>query len=197
MEGSINNTQHIKDHIESSISIKHSILQDTALINKIDEVAKVCVNAYKNGNKVILAGNGGSAADSQHIAAEFVSRFRFDRPGLPSIALSTDTSMLTAIGNDYGYKNLFKRQLEANGSTGDVFIAITTSGNSENIIEAVSACPDLGIYSVGLVGNGGGKLSNMSDYTICVPSEKTELIQESHIMIGHIICGYVEESLFG
>lgn len=197
MEGSINNTQHIIDHIESSISIKHSILHDKDLIKKIDEVARACVDAYNNGNKVILAGNGGSAADSQHIAAEFVSRFRFDRPGLPSIALSTDTSMLTAIGNDYGYKNLFKRQLEANGSRGDVFIAITTSGNSENIIEAVSACSELGIQSVGLVGNGGGRLSNMSDYTICVPSDKTELIQESHIMIGHIICGYVEDSIFG
>tara|TARA_X000000950_G_scaffold198211_1_gene238716 strand:- start:7345 stop:7938 length:594 start_codon:yes stop_codon:yes gene_type:complete len=197
LESSINDTQHIEDHIKSSISIKQSILLDTTLVHKIDEVAKVCVNAYKNGNKVILAGNGGSAADSQHIAAEFVSRFRFDRPGLPSIALSTDTSMLTAIGNDYGYKNLFKRQLEANGRNGDIFIAITTSGNSENIIQAVSACPDLGIKSVGLVGNGGGKLSNMSDYTICVPSDKTELIQESQIMIGHIICGYVEDSIFG
>ena len=197
MESSISNMQYIKEHIKSSVSIKNSILLNKPLIKKIDEVAKVCVHAYKNGNKIILAGNGGSAADSQHIAAEFVSRFRFDRPGLPSISLSTDTSMLTAIGNDYGYKNIFKRQLEANGSKGDVFIAITTSGNSENILEAVSVCPDLGIHSVGLVGNGGGNLSNMPDYTICVPSDKTELIQESHIMIGHIICGYVEDSIFG
>ena len=187
---------HITKHIQKSIKIKNIILSNIELINKIQEVCDLCVDAYKSGNKVILAGNGGSAADSQHIAAEFVSRFRFDRPGLPSIALSTDTSMLTAIGNDYGYEKVFSRQLQANGNVGDVFIAITTSGNSKNLIDAVNSCGDLSITSVGLLGNGGGSIKDLLDYSIIVPSVATELIQESHIMIGHIICGYVEDALF-
>lgn len=187
---------HITKHIQKSIEIKNIILSNIELINKIQEVCDLCVDAYKSGNKVILAGNGGSAADSQHIAAEFVSRFRFDRPGLPSIALSTDTSMLTAIGNDYGYEKVFSRQLQANGNVGDVFIAITTSGNSKNLIDAVNSCGDLSITSVGLLGNGGGSIKDLLDYSIVVPSDATELIQESHIMIGHIICGYIENALF-
>ena len=187
---------HITKHIQKSIEIKNIILSNIELINKIQEVCDLCVDAYKSGNKVILAGNGGSAADSQHIAAEFVSRFRFDRPGLPSIALSTDTSMLTAIGNDYGYEKVFSRQLQANGNVGDVFIAITTSGNSKNLIDAVNSCGDLSITSVGLLGNGGGSIKDLLDYSIVVPSDATEFIQESHIMIGHIICGYIEDALF-
>ena len=187
---------HITKHIQKSIKIKNIILSNIELINKIQEVCDLCVDAYKSGNKVILAGNGGSAADSQHIAAEFVSRFRFDRPGLPSIALSTDTSMLTAIGNDYGYEKVFSRQLQANGNVGDVFIAITTSGNSKNLIDAVNSCGDLSITSVGLLGNGGGSIKDLLDYSIVVPSDATEFIQESHIMIGHIICGYIEDALF-
>lgn len=187
---------YVQNHINKSINIKNEILSNNKLLKSILMVSDVCLEAFKSGNKVIFAGNGGSAADSQHIAAEFVSRFRFDRPALPSIALSTDTSMLTAIGNDYGYKYIFSRQLAANSKPGDIFVGITTSGNSENIIEAIQNCKSLGLTSVTLVGNNGGKVSNLADHSICVPSSSTELIQESHIMIGHIICGYVEDSMF-
>ena len=137
-----------------------------------------------------------SAADAQHIAAEFVSRFEFDRPGLPSIALTTDTSMLTAIGNDYGFDKLFTRQLEANSKSGDIFIGISTSGNSANILNAFEKAKILGVSSVALCG-AQGKVLHCSDYQLSVPSSKTPRIQESHILIGHIICGLVENTLFG
>ena len=186
----------IDTHIKQSIAVKRKILEDRDLIDTISKIADMCIDAFKRGNKVMLAGNGGSAADSQHIAAEFVSRFRFDRPGLPSIALTTDTSMLTAIGNDYGYESLFSRQLEANGRSGDIFIGLTTSGNSANIIKAAESCKDLKIMSVGLLGHDGGKAKNLFEEALCVPSNSTALVQESHIMIGHIICGFVEDTLF-
>jgi D-sedoheptulose 7-phosphate isomerase len=161
------------------------------------EVSGKAVEVYRNGNKTLIAGNGGSAADAQHIAGEFVSRFYFDRPGIPSIALTTDTSILTAIGNDYGYEKLFSRQIEANGVKGDMFIGISTSGNSKNIIEALNACKEKGIITVGLTGETGGKMATLCDYCIKVPSNETPRIQESHILIGHIICAVVEEALFG
>lgn len=186
----------VESQILASIEVKQKILDDKALVAKIHEVAKVCVQAYKCGNRILLAGNGGSAADAQHIAAEFVSRFMFDRPGLPAIALTTDTSMLTAIGNDYGYEKVFERQLEANGKTGDIFIGITTSGNSKNILRVIDKCNELGITSVGLAG-AGGVIGEICDYLIAVPSFDTPRIQESHILIGHIICSYVEFTLFG
>src|SRR6202051_1236443 len=129
--------ERVRQQIAASISVKREILANESLIEKLAEVARVCILAFRRGNRVLLAGNGGSAADAQHIAAEFVSRFEFDRPGLPSIALTTDTSMLTAIGNDYGFERLFLRQLEANGRKGDVFIGISTSGNSKNILLAL------------------------------------------------------------
>ena len=188
---------YIRSQIEDSISVKREILGNDILIQLISKVASRIVHAYRNGNKTLLAGNGGSAADAQHIAGEFVSRFNFDRPGLSSIALSTDTSIITAIGNDYGFDNLFARQIQANGMTGDVFIGITTSGNSQNIIEAVKSCKEKGIITVILTGSSGCKLLNNCDFCINVPSTKTPRIQESHIMIGHIICGIVEESIFG
>lgn len=186
----------IESQILASIEVKKKILANKALIAKIGEVAEVCVQAYKRGNRILLAGNGGSAADAQHIAAEFVSRFMFDRPGLPAIALTTDSSMLTAIGNDYGYEKVFERQLEANGKAGDVLIGITTSGNSENILRVINKCSELGITSVGLAGTA-GKIGKSCDYLLAVPSSETPRIQESHIMIGHIICAYVEHALFG
>ncbi len=187
---------YIDEHIAASIETKKSILSDNALKSEVHKVAQACVDAYKKGNKVILAGNGGSAADAQHIAAEFVSRFKFDRPGLPSISLATDTSMITAIGNDYGYENVFKRQLEANGKKGDIFFAITTSGNSENIITAIEAAKKMGIKTVGFLGKTGGKINGSTDYTLNVPCTETALIQESHIMLGHMICDFVERSIF-
>ena len=193
---SLADNKFIIKHIESSISVKQKVLTDESLLCQLELVASLCVDTFKSGNKVILAGNGGSAADAQHIAAEFVSRFRFDRPGLPSLSLSTDTSMLTAIGNDYGYDKLFSRQLEANGKSGDVLIGITTSGNSKNVVEAAKVAKDLGIISVGMTGASGGLLKNYCDYLLPIPSDSTALIQETHIMLGHIICGYVEDTLF-
>lgn len=189
--------QYIKSHFEDSIQVKNQILQDKALIELIQKVALITTNAYKNGFKTMLAGNGGSAADAQHIAGEFVSRFYFDRPGIPSIALTTDTSILTAIGNDYGYDRLFARQVQAQGIKGDIFIGISTSGNSTNIIEALKACKEKEIISIGLTGQSGGKMADLCDYCIKVPSNCTPRIQESHIVIGHIICAIVEEEIFG
>jgi len=186
---------YIRAHIEKTIATKQAILADKALMNRIVEGAELCISALKNGNKVIFAGNGGSAADSQHLAAEFVSRFNFDRPGLASIALTTDTSMLTAIGNDYGFLQLFARQLQANGRQGDVFFGISTSGNSANILQAVYLAKEMGITTVALCGNA-GKLPDVCDLTLNVPSTCTPYIQESHISIGHIICGIVEEVMF-
>lgn len=188
---------YIKSHFEDSIATKAKILNDENLIEMIKKVALEVTRVYKEGKKTLLAGNGGSAADAQHIAGEFVSRFYFDRPGIPSIALTTDTSILTAIGNDYGYEKLFARQVQAQGVEGDIFIGISTSGNSANIVEALKVCREKGIISVGLTGESGGKMNGMCDYCIKVPSDKTPRIQESHILIGHIICAIVEEELFG
>lgn len=195
MESSMSITD-IEAQIRASIEVKKKVLADKALIARIAEVAEVCVEAYRRGNRILLAGNGGSTADAQHIAAEFVSRFMFDRPGLPAIALTTDSSMLTAIGNDYGYEKVFERQLEANGKTGDIFIGITTSGNTRNILRAIDKCRELGITSVGLAG-AGGSIGSICDYLIAVPSTETPRIQEAHIMIGHIVCAHVELALFG
>ena len=178
-----------------SIAVKQRLVESQEVMATIGEVADLCLAAYQRGNKVILAGNGGSAADAQHIAAEFVSRFNFDRPGLPSIALTTDTSVLTAIGNDYGFEKLFERQLQANGQPGDVFIGISTSGNSPNILKAIAYAKAHGITAVGLAGQG-GDIHQCSDLCIAVPSTDTPRIQEAHILIGHMICGYVEKEYF-
>lgn len=193
----MNTSKIILDQIKESISVKESILSSQSLLADIEKAALMVTEAYQSGFKTLLAGNGGSAADAQHIAGEFVSRFYFDRPGIPSIALSTDTSIMTAIGNDYGFERLFSRQVQAQGQRGDVFIGITTSGNSTNIVEALSACKEKGIKSIILTGASGGKTADLCDLCIKVPSMETPRIQESHILIGHIICCIVEESLFG
>jgi len=195
MENMIN--KYIGNQVQKSIDTKQKLLDNQELMDLIQEVALKCVEVYKNGNKTLIAGNGGSAADAQHIAGEFVSRFYFDRPGLASIALTTDTSILTAIGNDYGYEKLFSRQVQANGVKGDMFIGISTSGNSANVIEALKECKDKGIITVGLTGEKGGKMAEVCDYCIKVPSNETPRVQEVHILIGHIICAVVEEAIFG
>ncbi|EAI6067419.1 D-sedoheptulose 7-phosphate isomerase [Campylobacter jejuni] len=192
-----NLNSYIKEHFQESILVKEQILKDENLITLIKNTSLEVIKAYKNGNKTLLAGNGGSAADAQHIAGEFVSRFYFDRPGIASIALSTDTSILTAIGNDYGYENLFARQVQAQGVKGDVFIGISTSGNSKNILKALELCKQKEIISIGLSGASGGAMNELCDYCIKVPSTCTPRIQEAHILIGHIICAIVEEELFG
>ena len=189
------NIGDIETQIRASIEVKQKLLADKVLVARISEIADSCAKALKRGNRILLAGNGGSAADAQHIAAEFVSRFMFDRPGLPAIALTTDSSTLTAIANDYGYEKVFERQLEANGKQGDVFIGISTSGNSANVICALKRCKDLGIASVGLAG-ANGRIGEISDYLIAVPSTETPRIQEAHILIGHIICGLIEAAIF-
>jgi len=189
--------KYIKRQLSESIKTKQKILSNEEVINLIDSVAEVCTKAYQNNNKTLLGGNGGSAADAQHIAGEFVSRFYFDRPGIPSIALTTDTSILTAIGNDYGYEQLFARQIQAQGNSGDVFFAISTSGNSKNLLEALKIAKKKRIITVGLTGESGGVMAKLCDFCIKVPSQETPRIQEAHITIGHIICSIVEENLFG
>ncbi|MCL2414302.1 MAG: D-sedoheptulose 7-phosphate isomerase [Bacteroidales bacterium] len=187
----------IQQQITGSIRTKELVLSDNELMSNIEEAARIVTEAYKRGNKTLLAGNGGSAADAQHIAGEFVSKFYFDRPGIPSIALTTDTSIITAIGNDYGFNKLFARQVQAQGIKGDVFIGISTSGNAENIIEALTTCRENKITTIGLTGAAGGKMAELCDICIKIPSNETPRIQESHILIGHIICCIVEEEIFG
>ncbi|MDD4274329.1 MAG: D-sedoheptulose 7-phosphate isomerase [Desulfobacter postgatei] len=186
----------ITQQIAESIAVKRRILDDELLVGRIEESARLLINSYQSGGKSLLAGNGGSAADAQHIAGEFVSRFYFDRPGLPSIALTTDTSILTAIGNDYGYERLFARQVQAQGVAGDVFIGISTSGNSKNIVEALKMCQEKGIATVGLTGEKIGDMDQYCDICIKVPSTETPRIQEAHILIGHVICCLVEDVIF-
>lgn len=188
---------YIKNQIQASIDTKQNILKDTALMETIAQVGRECVELYRKGKKTLLAGNGGSAADAQHIAAELVGRYGFDRPSIPSIALTTDTSNLTAIGNDYGYDKVFSRQMEGMGSEGDLFIGISTSGNSVNIINAITAAKAKGVKTVALVGRDGGEMARIADIAIIVPSSDTPRIQESHILIGHMICDIIEKELFG
>jgi D-sedoheptulose 7-phosphate isomerase len=172
-------------------------LNDAELINVVESIAALIVETYRNGGKVLLAGNGGSAADAQHIAAELVSRFTLDRPALPAMALTTDSSILTAISNDYGYDSLFSRQLEANAKPGDVFIAISTSGNSPNIVRALKTANDIGVVAVGLTGATGGEMADLCRYCVNIPSTDIPRIQEGHITVGHILCASTEQVLFG
>ena len=192
----MDNLSFARSYLKDSIDVKTTLLNDEGVLNSIAKLADIVCDAFRNGNKVILAGNGGSAADSQHIAAEFVSRFFFDRPGLPAIALTTDSSMVTAIGNDYGFENLFSRQLQAQSRPGDVFIGISTSGNSKNVINAIQCAEEEGVFKAVLCGEG-GVLGDMADIAIRVPSTSTPYIQECHICIGHIICAIAEDTLFG
>ena len=182
--------------LEEAYEVKKRILEDEALVSVIEAVALRCVEVYKAGCKTLIAGNGGSAADAQHIAAEFVGRFSIERSSLPSIALTTDTSMLTAIANDYGYENVFRRQIQGQGMRGDMFIGISTSGRSPNIIAALEECKQRGIITVSLTGAGEHKMAEISDYCIMVPSTSTPRIQEGHTLIGHLICSAVESALF-
>jgi D-sedoheptulose 7-phosphate isomerase len=185
-----------KASIIDSIRVKEQFLNNKILISALESATKDIVTAVKGGNRVIFAGNGGSAADAQHLAAEFVSRFEFDRPGLPALSLATDTSMITAISNDYGYERLFLRQLQAQAKPGDVFVGLTTSGLSKNVLAAFEACIDLNLVSIALCGLG-GELEGKVDHILRVPSNHTPRIQECHILLGHIICAEVELQVFG
>jgi len=187
----------IREQIQDSISTKQLLLESNSLIDLIDQVVSVTVNAYNNGAKTMLAGNGGSAADAQHIAAELVNKLCFDRPALASVALTTDTSVLTAVVNDCSVETMFSRQIEANGKQGDIFIGISTSGNSGNIVTALKKARETGIITVGFTGGNEGEMDQYCDYCLKVPSTNTPRIQECHILMGHIICTMVEEQLFG
>ena len=184
-------SSYIKNKIKESLAIKQLILHDDRQINAIEKIANLCIISLQSGGKIILAGNGGSFADAQHISAEFISRFMYDRRSMASIVLGANNSSISAIGNDYGYNHVFSRELEALGREGDVFIPISTSGNSLNILKAVEQAKIQGIHTMALTGNTGGKLSGFCD-CLCVPSQDTARIQECHIMIGHILCGIVE-----
>lgn len=188
--------QTIQSHIAESAQVVNAMLVDKQLASTIEQVAKVCIAALKNGKKLLFMGNGGSAADSQHLAGEMVSRFAFDRPGLPAFALTTDTSVLTAIGNDYGYVQLFARQVQAVGQAGDILIGISTSGKSPNIIAALEAGKQQGLITVGMAGNQKALISTVVDYCIEIPSASTPKIQEGHIISGHILCGLIEDAMF-
>lgn len=173
------------------------ILADEKLHNDLENIAKVCVDALKKGKKIMFCGNGGSAADSQHMAAELVSRFYYDRPALNAIALTVDTSALTAIGNDYGYIYSFSRQVEALGNEGDVLVGISTSGRSKNVVEALKSAKAKKITTVGFLGREGRDIGEMADYKINIPSDETPKIQEGHIAAGHILCALIEDAFFG
>ncbi len=170
--------------------------QDGALHATLAQVAHACIEALRRGNKILFAGNGGSAADAQHLAGELVSRFNYDRPGLPAFALTTDTSVLTAIGNDYGYEHLFARQIEAVGVRGDVFIGISTSGRSPNVLNALRKAREKGLVTVGFTGRKGGDMPPLCDYCLHVPADATPRIQEGHISLGHTLCWLIERTLF-
>jgi D-sedoheptulose 7-phosphate isomerase len=170
--------------------------KDAALLAAVGQVAETCVEALRQGHKILFAGNGGSAADAQHLAGELVSRFAYDRHGLPAFALTTDTSVLTAIGNDYGYERLFARQVEAVGSAGDVFFGLSTSGRSPNVLSALELAREKGIVTVGMTGRHGGQMPERCDYLLRVPSDSTPRIQEGHIAIGHAICQIIEAQMF-
>jgi len=186
----------IKSQLLTSVNIKQQLSENESVLKLIHEISERCIQAFRSGNKVMLAGNGGSASDAQHIAAEFVGRFEKDRAGLPALALATNSSTVTAIGNDYGYEAIFQRQVQALAVPGDVFFGFTTSGNSANVVAAVQECRLKGITSVGMTGESGGSLLELCDYCVRVPSSNTARIQEAHITIGHIICSLVENALF-
>lgn len=182
--------------IQASIAVKERLLRSADVVMGIARVSEILVDAFQQGSKVLLFGNGGSAADAQHIAAEFVGRFALDRPALPALALSVNTSCVTAIGNDYGFDQVFSRQMDALAHAGDVAIGISTSGTSPNVVGALELCREKNVHTVAFTGCTGGKLKNVADHCICVPSNETPRIQECHILIGHIIAQLVEQTIF-
>jgi len=186
----------IQSIIQKSIDVKQSILQDPQLIDTIQRIVEVITEAFKNGKKVLFCGNGGSAADAQHLAAEFSGRFYTDRKALPAEALHCNTSYITAVGNDYSYDVIYSRMIEGIGNEGDVVIGISTSGNSKNIVKALEQGKINKMITIAFTGESGGQMIQIADYTLNVPSSDTPRIQEAHILLGHIICQLVEENYF-
>jgi len=188
--------KRISEAIQQSISVKQKILSDAGILGAIKDIAETCSQSLCNGNKIMFCGNGGSAADAQHLAAELSGKFYFDRQPLAAEALTVNTSFLTAVANDYSFDQVYSRLVEGSGNEGDVLIGLSTSGNSENVVRAFQAARQKGIITVGLTGESGGKMAGLSDFIIRVPSSDTPRIQESHILIGHIICELIESNLF-
>jgi D-sedoheptulose 7-phosphate isomerase len=186
---------YVKTQIQASINVKQAVLSDEKLIIQIETLAANCINCLQSGGKIIFAGNGGSFADAQHLSAEFISRFMFNRAPLASLVLGANNSAISAIGNDYGYDQVFARELKGVAKTGDVFVPISTSGNSPNVLIAVEQAKQQGLVTMAFTGAGGGKLASLCD-CLCVPSRETARIQECHIMVGHIVCGLVEDAIF-
>ena len=186
----------MKEFIENEFrNISCNFINLQALAPQIEKVSEVCIEALKNGNKIMFCGNGGSAADSQHLAAELVGRYKMNRPAMNAIALTVDTSILTAVGNDYGYDTIFERQVEGLGKEGDVLVGLSTSGNSKNVLLAFEMAKKKGIKTVAMTGKSGGKMKETADYTINVPSDTTNNIQEMHIAVGHLLCGVIEKEI--
>jgi len=188
--------ERIKEILLSSISVKEAILSDEAILSRIELTVEVLVNAFSDHRKVLFCGNGGSAADAQHLAAEFSGRFYFDRDPLDAEALHVNSSYLTAVANDYSYDQVYSRLVKAKGAKGDVLVALSTSGNSSNILNAMKVACSLGMKTIGFTGESGGRMKELSDILLNVPSKDTPRIQESHITLGHIICEMVEARLF-
>ncbi len=189
--------QSITDVIKASIQVKQELLEDEHLVKQIQTVTEVITKAFQNGNAVYFAGNGGSAADAQHLAAEFSGRFYKDRKALPSDALHCNSSYLTAVANDYSYDVIYARLLEGLAKPGDVLVGISTSGNSGNIVKAFEMAKNIGVTTIGFTGQKGGQMKDLGDYLINIPSNTTPRIQEAHILVGHIICELVEINIFG
>lgn len=187
---------HIQEQLRETSRIIGQMAEDAQLHGRIQSIVTACAGAIRAGGKILIAGNGGSAADAQHIAGELVSRFAFDRPGLPAIALTTDTSIITAIGNDYGYEKVFARQVQALGRAGDVFIGISTSGKSPNVLAAFKEARAMGLACVGFTGANGGPMAQLCDHILMAPSAHTPNIQEAHITLAHIVCGLIESACF-
>jgi len=187
----------IRNSVESSISTMELLRADAVLLSTVSRTAQALIHAFRQGNKVLLFGNGGSAADAQHIAAELVGRFSFDRPALPAISLAESLSSVTAISNDLGFEQVFSRQIEAFARPGDVAIAISTSGNSPNILHGIATANKADLLTIGLTGRSGGKLRTLAKECICVPSDDTPRIQECHTLLGHILSQIVEHEIFG
>jgi D-sedoheptulose 7-phosphate isomerase len=189
-------TQYIVAQLEEMQTALAAMRADVSLLSNLEGAAKECIDCFQRGNRVLLAGNGGSAADAQHIAAELVGRFAFDRPGLPAIALTTDTSILTAISNDYGYDSVFARQVQALGSKGDVFIGYSTSGKSPNVLRAFEEARKRELVCIGLTGSHGGPMRALCHYLLEVPTDSTAKVQVGHLTLGHILCGLIENAIF-
>ena len=189
-------TDLVKKLLQESCAVKQKVANDEQMHALIQKVMEISIDALRNGNKLLLAGNGGSASDAQHIAAELVGRYEQDRPGLPALALTTNSSQVTAIANDYGYDQLFQRQVQALARPGDVFFGLSTSGNSKNVIRAIEQCKQQQVITVGMTGQSGGQMAALCDYCVRVPADNTARIQEVHITIGHIICAGIEQALF-